>query len=77
VCCGSFHAAFHGGDRQWTSSRPSVLGEVGVVLDVEGRQGQFADEKAGGDPGVVGRTWATAELRVDWISPRRVATRWS
>ena len=29
-----------------------VLGEVGVVLDVERGYREFADEAAGGDPGV-------------------------
>jgi hypothetical protein len=36
-----------------------VLGEVGVVLDVEGREWQLADEAAGGDPGVR-RPWPAA-----------------
>ena len=38
-----------------------VLGEVGVVLDVERGERKLADEAAGGDPGVVGRAGAAAE----------------
>ena len=38
-----------------------VLGEVGVVLDVERREWQLADEAAGGDPGVVDGPGSTAE----------------
>jgi hypothetical protein len=41
-----------------------VLGEAGVVLDVECGEGQFTDEAAGGDPGVVGRLWPAAQLGV-------------
>ena len=38
--------------------------EVGVVLDVEGRERQFADEAAGRDPGVVRWSGSTAQLGV-------------
>ena len=38
-----------------------VLGEVGVVLDVERGEGKLAGDAAGGDPGVVDRSRATAE----------------
>ena len=41
-----------------------VLGEVGVVLDVERGEGKPADEAAGGDPGVVRRPGTAAELGV-------------
>jgi hypothetical protein len=32
-----------------------VFGEVGVVLDAERGEREFADDAADGDPGVVGR----------------------
>jgi hypothetical protein len=41
-----------------------VLGEVGVVFDVERRERQPTDEAAGGDPGVVGRSWAAVQLGI-------------
>jgi hypothetical protein len=43
---------------------PFVLGDVGVVLDVQRGGWQFADKAAGGDPGVVGRSRSSAELGV-------------
>ena len=59
--------------RSTRHSTPSVL--IGRVRDprarrsrrspdVERREREFADEAAGGDPGVVGRPWAAAELGV-------------
>jgi hypothetical protein len=39
-----------------------VLDEVDVVLDVEGGERKFADEAAGGDPGVIRRPGTAAEL---------------
>ena len=38
-----------------------MLGEVGIVLDVERGERKFADEAAGGDPGIVCRSRATAQ----------------
>ena len=41
-----------------------MLDEVLIVLHVEGGEGQFVDEAAGGDPGVVLRARAAAAARV-------------
>jgi hypothetical protein len=39
-----------------------VLGEVCVVLGVEGGEGESFNDAAGGDPGVVDRSWASTKL---------------
>jgi hypothetical protein len=54
-----------------------VLDEVGVVLDVERGEWQLADEAAGGNPGIVGRSRAAAGLAVGLDSSQLVATYWS
>lgn len=53
------HQPSRPGDRRAGPSddpEPSVLGEVGKVLHVEGGQRQVVDEAAGGDPSIV--VWA-------------------
>jgi hypothetical protein len=51
-----------------------VFGEVDVVLDVEGDQGQVAGVTAGSNPGVVDWAWPAAECAPAWIWPQREAT---
>jgi hypothetical protein len=52
-----------------------MLREVGVVLDVERREGELAGDAAGGDPGVVDRPGSTPEpgVGLDLTPDRRCA----
>jgi hypothetical protein len=57
-----------------TRLSPSLLGEVDEVLGVERSQRQGTDQAAGGDPAVLDRVVADAQLRIACRSPQRRAT---